>query len=223
MSSLRGVVALALIALGALPAIALAHEGNPNYSSVVRSIEPTMNGLEAEIVNHDDRIELRSESDAVVIVQGYRREPYLRFLPDGRVEVNRRSPAAFLNEDRFADAEVPSSAQPRAEPHWETVSENGRYGWHDHRIHWMSETPPQPVREDESRRVKIFDWSVPMTVAGRPAAVRGSLTWLGRDEGGLPLAAALAFAAVLIAAALLVLFVRRRRRPPDHHETAEAW
>ena len=97
--------------------------------------------------------------------------------------MNRRSPAAFLNEDRFADAEVPDSARPRAEPQWETVAENGRYGWHDHRIHWMSQTPPQPVREDESRRVKIFDWSVPMTV-GRPSGGGAGLAHLARARRG---------------------------------------
>ena len=116
-----------------------------------------------------------------MVVEGYRGEPYLRFLPDGTVQVNRRSPAAYLNEDRFAQVEVPATRRPdarrRAGSRWR---ENGRYDWHDHRIHWMSKTPPQPVREDESRRVKIFDWSVPV-VGGRAAARRSGHAHLARQ------------------------------------------
>jgi hypothetical protein len=222
MPHLRGPAAVALAALCALAPTALAHEGNPNYRSEVRSIEPAVAGLDAQIVNYDDRIELRTEGDDVVVVHGYRGEPYLRFEPGGVVQVNRRSPAAFLNEDRFANAEVPDSARPGAEPQWEPVARNGRYGWHDHRIHWMSKTPPQAVRDDESRRVKIFDWTVPATVAGDPVAIRGSLTWLGRDAGWLPAGAIVSLAAAVLAGALLVLFVRRRRRGGER-EAAEAW
>ncbi len=102
MPSLRGATAVALAALCACPPMALAHKGNPNYSSEVRSIEPAVDGLAAEILSNDDRIELRNNSDSVVVVEGYRNEPYLRFLPDGTVQENRRSPATYLNEDRFA-------------------------------------------------------------------------------------------------------------------------
>lgn len=218
----QGACAAALAALCVLAPTALAHEGNPNYRSEVRSIEPPVAGLDAQIVNFDDRIELRHDGDQVVTVAGYRGEPYLRFEPGGLVKVNRRSPAAYLNEDRFANVEVPDSAQPGAEPEWETVAQNGRYGWHDHRIHWMSQTPPKAVQEDESRRVRIFDWKVPMAVAGEPVAVRGSLTWLGRDDGGIPVAAAVSLGAAVLAGGLLVLFVRRRRRSGDR-EAAEAW
>jgi hypothetical protein len=220
--STRGAAATALVALCALAPTAVAHEGNPNYNSEVRAIAPAIDGLEAQILDSDDRIELRNATGSVVVVEGYRGEPYLRFLPDGTVQVNRRSPATYLNEDRFAQVRVPRSARPQARPRWEQVAENGRYDWHDHRIHWMAKTPPKPVREDESRRVRIFDWRLSLSVAGRPAAVTGSLTWLGKDGGGFPLAAAISLAGAALAGAALVAFVRRRRRPAEH-ESAEVW
>ena len=96
------VAAAALAALCVLAAPALAHEGNPNYRSEVDAISPPVEGLDAEILNFDDRIELRNTGGETIVVEGYRGEPYLRFEPDGTVAVNQRSPATYLNEDRFA-------------------------------------------------------------------------------------------------------------------------
>jgi hypothetical protein len=219
--SVRGATVIALTALCAFASPAFAHQGNPNYESRVLSLEPATSGLEATVLGNDDRIELRNGSNRVVVVEGYRGEPYLRFLPDGTVQVNRRSPAYYLNEDRFAQVEVPASARPKAEPQWERVAQNGRYDWHDHRIHWMSKVAPEPVREDESRRVKIFDWKLPIAVGGHAATIRGDLTWLGKDSGGLPLAALAALAGVLVGGPLLVLWAQRRRRPAKPR--TEAW
>jgi hypothetical protein len=217
------VAATALAALCALAPPALAHEGNPNYRSEVRAISPPLEGLDAEVLNFDDRIELRNESGETVIVEGYRGEPYLRFEPDGTVLVNQRSPTTYLNEDRFADVEVPDTADPKAAPEWQTVARNGRYDWHDHRIHWMSSTPPERVRDDESRRVKVFDWRLPVTAGGVPATISGSLTWLGKDGGGFPVAAAVSLLAAALAGVTVVALVRRRRRAGTEREKAEAW
>jgi hypothetical protein len=202
---------MALAALCVCAPPALAHQGNPNYNSKVRSIDPAVRGIEAEILGNDDRVELVNRSGQVVIVDGYRNEPYLRFLPDGTVQRNRRSPATYLNEDRFAQADVPVSARPNAKPQWEKVAENSRYDWHDHRIHWMSKTPPQVVRKDQSRRVRVFDWKVPMAVAGRPGSIVGTLTWVGKDSGGLPLGALITLLVVVVGGAAFVAVVRRRR------------
>jgi len=219
---IRAAAAMALTALCALAPPAVAHQGNPNYNSEVRVIVPAVEGLTADILGGDDRIEVTNGTDRIVVVEGYRHEPYLRFLPDGTVQVNRRSPARYLNEDRFAQVQVPRSADPEATPSWKRVAENGRYDWHDHRIHWMAKTQPEQVRRDESRRVMIFDWKLPVSVAGRPAAIQGSLTWLGKDDGGFPTAAAISLAAAVIAGAALVGFVRRRRRHAGH-KPDEAW
>jgi hypothetical protein len=218
----RGAAAAALAALCALAAPALAHEGNPNFRSEVEAISPPVEGLDADVLNFDDRIELRNVGNETIVVEGYRGEPYLRFEPDGTVLVNQRSPATYLNEDRFADVEVPDTADPKAAPEWEVVARHGRYDWHDHRIHWMSSTPPERVREDESARSKIFDWKLPVTANGSPATVSGTLTWLGKD-GGFPVAAAVSLAVALLGSVVLVAVVRRRRRTPPKREQVEAW
>jgi hypothetical protein len=220
----RGVAATALAVLCALAPPALAHEGNPNYRSEVRAISPPLEGLDAQILNFDDRIQLRNDSGETVVVEGYRGEPYLRFEPDGMVLVNQRSPTTYLNEDRFADVEVPETADPRAAPEWQMVARNGRYHWHDHRIHWMSKTPPERVREDESARVKVFDWKLPLTANGRAATISGSLTWVGEEGDSFPVAAVLSLALAILAGIVLVVVVRRRRKPPAaDREHVEAW
>jgi hypothetical protein len=221
---IRGAAAAALAALCAVAPTAVAHKGNPNYRSEVQAISPAIVGLEAQVLNYDDRIELRNDSGETVVVEGYRGEPYLRFGPDGTVEVNTRSPAAYLNEDRFAAVDVPARADPEAEPEWETVARNGRYDWHDHRIHWMSKTPPERVSEDEATRVKVFDWKLPVTTASQGATISGSLTWLGEEGGGFPLVAALSLGLAVLVGGALVLLVRRRRRGAGaSRPKAEAW
>ncbi|MGH2805190.1 MAG: hypothetical protein ACRDL4_19465 [Thermoleophilaceae bacterium] len=193
---------MALAALCVVAPIAVAHEGNPNYSSEVREIAPALPGLDARVLNYDDRIELVYDGGRPLVVDGYREEPY-------------------LNEDRFAQVEVPARADHEAPPAWEPVAENGRYDWHDHRIHWMGKGTLPPQIEDEAEPAKVFDWAIPMATAGRPAAVRGTLRWLGEESGGFPLAAALSLGGALIAGVLLVVAVRRRRRAGA--AAKEAW
>lgn len=50
-----------------------------------------------------------------------------------------------------------------------------------------------------------------MASAGRSVAVRGTLTWLGEEEGGFPVAAGLSLGGALVGGTLLVVLVRRRR------------
>ena len=186
MPYIKVVLAGALLAL-AVAAPATAHEGNPNYSSEVSAIAPALPGLEARVLNHDDRIELVWTGAGTLVVEGYRGEPYLRFGPDGRVEVNRRSPAAYLNEDRFAQVEVPGRADHRRRsPSGRPSTADGRYDWHDHRIHWMGEGTLPPQVEDEGRAHEGLRLA-PADGRRRDArAVRGTLTWLGDDERRLP-------------------------------------
>jgi hypothetical protein len=220
--TVRGAAAVAFLALCAAAPSAAAHAGNPDYRSQVRAISPAIDGVEAQVLNYDDRIELRNEGDQTVVVEGYRGEPYLRFEPGGVVEVNRRSPAAYLNQDRFAKVSVPRSADPAATPAWDIVSRTGRYDWHDHRIHWMGGTPPPRVRENEKARTKVFDWKLPVAAAGRRSVISGTLVWVGKDSGGFPLAAALSLGAAVLGGTALVALVRRRRRPSRRREV-EAW
>jgi len=216
MSRQFGALALALAALLAPPA--LAHEGNPNYRSTVRAVQPAVEGLTVQVLNFDDRLELRNGSGRTVTILGYDDEPYARLLGDGTVQLNRRSPATYLNEDRFADAEVPDSADAEAAPVWRTLDGSSRFEWHDHRMHWMGKGLPPQVK-DEDERTRVFDWDVPIAVAGRDATIRGDLVWVPDAGGGTPLAAPIALGGVVLGGLALMVLVRRRRRSAPK----EAW
>src|SRR6185295_20126771 len=98
--------------------------------------------------------------------------------PGGKLEVNLRSPAHSLNQDRFSGAKVPASADPKAPPRWQVVERNGSYEFHDHRMHWMSKTVPPQVK-DKAERTKIAAWHVPLSAQGVPGAITGELFWRG--------------------------------------------
>jgi hypothetical protein len=212
-------VLVAAIMLALAPA-ALAHQGNPNFRSEVRSLTPAIDGIDVQVVNFDDSLQLTNRSGRTVIVKGYRGEPYVRIAADGTVAVNHRSPSYYLNDDRYAEGvTVPRDATPKAIPDWQTVDRTGQFAWHDHRIHWMARSLPPQVK-DEGRRTKIFDWKVPLRIGDRPADVAGSLLWVGKTGGGFPVGAAISLAAVALAGAGLVFVVRRRRRAAP---VKEAW
>jgi hypothetical protein len=226
MSRLRLVVAVAaLLGLAIAPA-APAHQGDPSYRSQISGLTPSVDGIELEIVNFDDSLELRNTSGRTVVVRGYQGEPYARILGDGTVQVNRRSPAYYLNDDRFGAVRVPAAAKATATPQWRFVDRSGRFTWHDHRIHWMSTVPPKQVA-DKDKRTKVFDWSVPLEVGAQRTALKGSLFWQPTAGGGAPVAAYAGLAAIALLGLGAVVAVRRRRRAADAagnpKETAEAW
>jgi hypothetical protein len=211
MSRLAAVVAVAaLVALAAAPT-ASAHQGNPNFRSIIDGVTPSVTGVTLQVLNFDDRLELQNTSGQTVVVQGYNGEPYARVLGNGTVEVNRRSPAFYLNQDRMANAKVPASATPDASPQWQVVDRTGRLQWHDHRIHWMGQALPPQVK-DKSKRTRVFAWSVPLQVGSSKGAVAGTLFYQPKPGGGVPIAAIGGLIAFALLGAGAVAGVRRRRR-----------
>ncbi len=188
---------------------ALAHGGNPDFRSEFKAVQPVVAGLEVQVLNYDDRLLLINRTGRTVLVRGYEREPYARLRSDGTVEVNKRSPSYYLNEERYGGTPVPEDASPKAQPRWSVVSKTGRFETHDHRIHWMSKgtTPPQVT--DAGKRTKVFDWRVPIAVGTQSAAVTGSLFWEPSSGGGVPGAAIAVISA--LAVLTVVLFVSSRR------------
>jgi len=196
--------------------VALAHEGSPNFLSQINEVTPAAPGVDVEVLNRDDRLLLRNNGEATVLIEGYEGEPYARIDPDGTVSVNTNSKAYYINEERDGEVAVPEGVDSKGEPQWKEVSKTGRFEWHDHRMHWMSKGDPEQV-EDTSVRTKVFDWNVPVEVDGRPSDITGMLFWTPAPGGSVPWApiAGLSLAAI---AALGAVTVRRHRRRP-----AEAW
>ena len=230
MKRLRAVVAgAALLALLAVTP-ASAHQGNPNYRSVIDGVVPVVHGVKIQVLNFDDRLQLDNRTGKEITVRGYQNEPYLRLLADGTVEVNHNSPAFYLNNDRTSTGKVPPNAKAGAAPDWQVVDRTGSYQWHDHRIHWMSSIPPQQVK-DKSKRTKVFDWKVPVQVGTQKASIDGTLFWQPKPGGGIPAAALIGLVALAVLGLGAVVVVRRRRGElggPDEsregaHAGTEAW
>jgi hypothetical protein len=219
-------LALATVALLLAAPVALAHQGNPHYRSVVSSVSPTVKGVQVEVLNFDDRLLMHNTSGKDVTILDYASppKPYAKLLADGTVQVNTSSEAYYLNEDRLGETSVPANLP--SEPQWKTLSKSSRFEWHDHRAHWMGKGDP-PNLKDKDVRTKIDDWEVPVEIDGQKGQIAGTLTWVPLDEGGLPLGAIFAFAGLLILLSVAVLIVRRRRgdatEADDKKEAVEAW
>jgi hypothetical protein len=170
-------LAVALIALSLCPAAA-AHGGGGarGFISTVTAIEPATPGIEVRVLDGDDRVSLRNETGKTIRVPGYDGEPYLRFTADA-VYRNERSPATYLNEERYGDVELPARAEAKAAPEWKQVADTAHYEWHDHRINWMSPVPPPQVRAAEGKPHHVFDWKLPIRVEGTPVVLVGSLDY----------------------------------------------
>lgn len=218
-----------LILLCMLSAATGARAADAGVVSTLEGLQPPARGLELEVAGGDRFLALTNGTGKQVVVKGYDDEPYLRFLPSRVVEVNTRAPSKYANEDRYALRPVPAQASSDAPPRWQTVSRDGRYRWFDHRIHLMEKgTPPQVT--DESKRTKIFDWDVPMTVGGQEVKAVGTLEWVPASSAGTsPLVfVGIAAAALAIGAGAFMLMRRRRTSAPagpgGRREPAEeAW
>ena len=180
--TLTCVAGVAALLIGA-PA-ALAHQGNPHYRSVVTPGHARR--ARAVAVG----AQLRRPPAAA---QHQRQGRHGHGLPEqavrplaGRTARSRstrtRRPTTSTST---ASARSPCPKGLGAQPKWKVVSRDGRYDWHDHRIHWMSQSDP-PGLKDKSQRQQIDDWTVPISVAGRKGAIKGSLTWVPLPNAPLP-------------------------------------
>jgi len=180
-----------------------------DYRSYITSVIPHVSGLSLEVLEFADRLVLRNHTGKTVTVYGYEGEPYARVLAGGRVELNTRSPAYYLNQNFYGDVTVPASASPTASPRWTYLDGTGELEWHDHRIHWMSPVVPPEVK-DKGKRTKIFDWQVPIEVGTQKVAIDGELFWTPENSKA-PTGAIAALAVITVLAGVFVFYMRRRR------------
>ncbi len=183
----RAVLGTVAVCLVACPAAA-AHGGGgaeTGYRSTVTHVTPQGTGVNVQVVEGDDQLRLTNSLGRRVVVFGYEGEPYLLF-EGKRVFRNERSPATYLNQDRYANVKVPAIADPEARPEWVPLATAPTYTWHDHRIHWMSPTAPPAVRDAKGKPHHIFDWRVNGTVDSRRLSIAGSLDWVPSDGSAQP-------------------------------------
>ncbi len=213
---MRVLIAFSVAVLSlALPAATWAHgEGGraTGFTSTIESVTPPTEGLELAVLDEDDRLLLRNETGSDVVVLGYDQEPYLLFTEEG-VYRNERSPASFLNADRYAQGEVPETVDPEAAPVWRQVASGSSYEWHDHRIQWMSTIAPDAVRADPDSVQHVFDWEVPILVGGDPVEITGSLDYEPVESG--PATWVYVAASLPLVAALVAWLIFRHRLRPE--------
>jgi hypothetical protein len=198
----RAVVAgLVALVLGAGPAAA-DPPAPGDYSSRITAVDPPLEGVAIEVVGGDAFLEMVVDPGIEVVVLGYEGEPFARVRSDGTVEQNRRSPATYLNDDRYGRVDIPTELAgvdvTALEPIWDQVGDSGRYAWHDHRIHWMAPDAPPTVGRGEE-----FDWSdvVPLVVDGARHEVAGAIRY---HETTSPLPWLAGGALLAVAAAVLL-------------------
>jgi len=139
-----------------------------NTEAVVSSVSPQLpDGVKVDIVGTDTFVRVRSSGHEVVI-PGYEQEPYIEISTTDEVRVNVNSITYLLNQTRYG-SDVPEVTTDEVK--WETVSTNGEYMWHDHRVHWMSQKPPATMNDDGL----IQTWVIPITVDAQDITVSGEL------------------------------------------------
>lgn len=202
------VVATTMAVAVALAPLAGADPAKPgNFRSRVEWVTPRTDAVTAKVVCGDGFLEIEVQHGQTVEIPGYTGEPWVQVLADGRVQENQLSQATYINQSRYgttASVQIPTDAtiaNATKHPVWKTVDTNGRYVWHDHRIHYM--TPSiKPTIVPGTNRVSIGErddgrWVVPMTVDGTPTQVVGELLKEPAPSGVLPWVLA-AVVAVLI-------------------------
>lgn len=157
---------------------ALAHGGGTDATSYRSSITdaPAIDGLQWRVYAGDELLWVENRTGDELVVSGYEAgspDPYLRIGPGGVFE-NRNSEAAWANREPLG-APVPSAVDPGAGPDWVRVSDQPRYLWHDHRIHY-ADAAMHPRAPDPP--TSVTRWSVPFTLAGEEMTIEGELEWV---------------------------------------------
>lgn len=194
----RSLVALVL-ATGALMAglagpAAADPAGPTNYRTVITGMDPVVEGVAVKILGGDTYLFLDGGGHEVLLPGYDPQEQYLRWLPDGTVEVNTNSRTYHQNQSRYLGVVPSSGVGAEVLPEWEVVSTDGRFAWHDHRVHFMTENSLPPAIDpslDEPQLAYVWPDPVVLFIDGDRVEVQGELQWFPDHSPALPIIAAL--------------------------------
>jgi hypothetical protein len=210
-----------LIASPLLPMVtpAGAHSDSSHlFESIPEQITPSglAQGIEFEMLDYDASLRLRNGSDKEVIVMGYDGEPYAMLAANGEVFLNTRSPAYFLNQDRYATTPVGRSADPEAPARWKKQGNDGTLVWFDRRSHSLDDEAPAVVEDTASPQV-VRDYRIPLEINGQPAGLSGTLYWSGQNEFPMGIVAGLLVITAMCAGLGFLGIEALRRAGPESH------
>ena len=113
-------------------------------------------------------VHIHNQSGKPVVVADAQGMPHLRIGPGG----------SFMNTNRS-----------NGEPRWVKVAGGSRYTWTEPRATFGALRAPADVIE-AGQRARVASWSLPITVDGKPVAVKGVVDWLPGEQiaasGGHP-------------------------------------
>ena len=143
----------------------------PIASSYLARIGRVPSGLEAQVIDGDQRIWLRVRRGLSVVVLDYRGAPYLQFSAAG-IEVNQNSSMYYLNQTPVA-LTPPANLTARTPPSWHAVGAGNTYSWHDGRLHGLAVVALAPGSSYAGA------WRIPILLDGRRATITGGLWHAG--------------------------------------------
>jgi hypothetical protein len=158
-----------IVAVLALPAQASAHGPvDPAATSFLARIGQVPAGVEAKVVDGDQRMWMQVSPRRTVVVLDYRQAPYVRFTGAG-VQVNANSEMFYLNQ--VPAQTPPPGLGPQSRPYWLSVSSGHAYEWHDGRLSDLAATTLTPGA------AYLGQWRIALRVDGAAAALAGGLTY----------------------------------------------
>lgn len=105
-------------------------------------------------------VHIHNQSGKPVVVADAAGRAHLRIGPGG----------SFINAN-----------QAPGEPQWVKVAGGSRYTWTEPRATYGDLWPPETVSR-AGRRAQVATWSLPVTVDGKPVAVKGVVDWLPGEQ-----------------------------------------
>ncbi len=105
-------------------------------------------------------VHIHNQSGKPVVVADADGRPHLRIGPGG----------SFMNAN-----------QEQGEPQWVKVAGGSRYTWTEPRATYGDLRPPENVSR-AGRRAQVATWALPITVDGKPVAVKGVVDWLPGEQ-----------------------------------------